>query len=164
MRPERLYLLDIVEAADRVAIHVGGRKRSRGARKDIPMEGTSYPLFVSKVTKQPSRSRELLDRFVRVLAPFAPHLCEELCQRMGNTDKVAPVAWPAHDPALLVEDTVTMPVQVNGKLRAKLTLPRGADQATVQAAADANVAKYLEGVTIRKVIRVKDKRLNLVVG
>lgn len=107
---------------------------------------------------------ERLASFMRGLALFAPHLCEELCQRMGNTDKVAPVAWPAHDPALLVEDTVTMPVQVNGKLRATLTRPRGADQTTVQAAADANVAKYLEGVTIRKVIYVKDKQLNLVVG
>jgi leucyl-tRNA synthetase len=123
-------------------------------------------VFVNEVTKQPSRSRGLLDPFVRVLAPFAPHLCEELWQRMGHTDTIAYVAWPAHDPALLVEDTVTMPVQVNGKLRATLTLPRGADQATVQAAAaaDANVAKYLEGATIRKVIHVKDKLLNLVVG
>ncbi len=123
-------------------------------------------VFVNEVTKQPSRSRTLLDPFVRVLAPFAPHLCEELWQRMGHTDTIAYVEWPSHDPALLVEDTVTLPVQVNGKLRATLTLPRGADQATVQAAAaaDANVAKYLEGVTIRKVIHVKDKLLNLVVG
>jgi leucyl-tRNA synthetase len=123
-------------------------------------------VYVNEVTKQPSRSRELLEPFVRVLAPFAPHLCEELWQRMGHTDTIAYAAWPAHDPALLVEDTVTVPVQVNGKLRATLTLPRGADQAAVQAAAaaDANVAKYLDGVTIRKVIYVKDKLLNLVVG
>ena len=123
-------------------------------------------VFVNEVMKQPSRSRALLEPFVLVLAPFAPHLCEELWQRLGHTGSLSHGPWPPFDPALLVEDTATVAVQVNGKLRATLTLARGADQATVQAAAaaDANVAKYLEGVTIRKVIHVRDKLLNLVVG
>jgi leucyl-tRNA synthetase len=123
-------------------------------------------VFVNEVLKQPARPRALLEPFVLVLSPFAPHLSEELWSRMGHRESLAYAPWPAFDPALCVEDTVTVAVQVNGKLRATLELPRGAGQAAVQAAAvaDARVARYLNGGAIRKAIYVKDKLLNLVVG
>ncbi|MEY4070444.1 MAG: leucyl-tRNA synthetase [Candidatus Eisenbacteria bacterium] len=123
-------------------------------------------VFVNEVMKQPSRHRSLLEPFVLLLAPFGPHLAEELWQRLGHTGTVAYAAWPEHDTALLVEDTVTMAIQVNGKLRATLELPRGASQEDVQTAAfaDERVKRFLEAGTIRKVIHVKDKLLNVVVA
>jgi leucyl-tRNA synthetase len=101
-----------------------------------------------------------------VIAPFAPHLAEELWQRLGNPDTLAYAPWPTYDPALCVEDTVTVAIQVNGKLRATLDLPRGAEQAAVQEAAlaDERVRKHVEAGAIRKVIHVKDKLLNVVVA
>jgi leucyl-tRNA synthetase len=123
-------------------------------------------VFVNEVMKQPERPRTLLEPFVLVLAPFAPHLGEELWRKLGHAGSLAYAPWPAFDPALCVEDTVTVAVQVNGKLRATLEVARGAEQAAVQAAAlaDARVSKYVNGGTVRKAIFVKDKLLNLVVA
>jgi leucyl-tRNA synthetase len=123
-------------------------------------------VFVNEVMKQPARPRALLQPFVLVLSPFAPHLCEELWSRIGHKESLAYAPWPRFDPALCEEDTVTVAVQVNGKLRATLDLPKGADQASVQAAAlaDERVSRYVNGGQIRKVIHVKDKLLNLVVS
>jgi leucyl-tRNA synthetase len=123
-------------------------------------------VFVNEVMKQPARPRRLLEPFVLVLAPFAPHIAEELWQKLGHPESLAHAPWPAYDPALCVEDTVTVAVQVNGKLRATLEVARGAEQEHVQAAAlaDERVSRYVNGGSIRKVIHVKDKLLNLVVS
>ena len=123
-------------------------------------------VFVNEMYKLETRSRAVLEPFVLVLSPFAPHLGEELWEKLGHKDTIAYAPWPEFDPALLVEDTVTVAVQVNGKLRATLDLPRGAEQAAVQDAAfaDERVAKYVTGATIKKVIHVKDKILNVVVA
>jgi leucyl-tRNA synthetase len=123
-------------------------------------------VFVNEVTPLANRPRTLLEPFVRVIAPFAPHLAEELWSRLGNPDTLAYAPWPKYDPALCVEDTVTVAIQVNGKLRATLDLPRGAEQAAVQEAAlaDERVRKHVEAGAIRKVIHVKDKLLNVVVA
>jgi leucyl-tRNA synthetase len=77
---------------------------------------------------------------------------------------VATAKWPAADPALLVSDTVTLPVQINGKRRGEITLPAGADQATVEAAAKADeaVKPHLAGLTVRKVIVVPGRIVNIV--
>jgi leucyl-tRNA synthetase len=82
-------------------------------------------VFVNEVMKQPARPRALLEPFVLVLSPFAPHLGEELWARMGHRESLAYAPWPKFDPALCEEDTVTVAVQVNGKLRATLDLPEG---------------------------------------
>jgi len=123
-------------------------------------------IFVNEVTKLPTRPRAILEPFVRVIAPFAPHLAEELWQRLGHADTIAYAGWPSYDPALCIADTVTVAVQVNGKLRATLELPRGSEQAAAEAAAraDDRVTRYLDGAEIRKVIYVRDKLLNLVVA
>jgi leucyl-tRNA synthetase len=122
--------------------------------------------FVNEVTKLDVRPRALLEPFVLVLSPFAPHLGEELWSRLGHRESLAYAPWPAYDPALVVEDTVTVAVQINGKLRATIDLPRGSEQAAARAAAlgDERVARYVNGAEIRKVIYVKDKLLNLVVA
>ena len=123
-------------------------------------------VFVNEVNPLTERPLELLEPFVLVLAPFAPHLAEELWSRLGHPDSLAYAPWPAYDPALCVDETVTVAVQVNGKLRATLELPRGADQAAAQAAAlaDARIQRYVDGGAIRKVIHVPDKLLNLVIA
>ncbi|EHJ48703.1 leucyl-tRNA synthetase [Solidesulfovibrio carbinoliphilus subsp. oakridgensis] len=101
-----------------------------------------------------------------VLSPIAPHICEELWQQIGHAKLLLNEPWPRHDPAALVTDEVEVVVQVNGKLRGKLTVPRDADKAALEQAAlaDANVAKHIEGKTVRKVIVVPGKLVNVVVG
>ena len=123
-------------------------------------------VFVNEVMKQPARPSWLLEPFALVLSPFAPHLGEELWQRLGHAESLAYAPWPAFDPVKCIEDTVTVAVQVNGKLRATLDLPRGSDQADVQAAAlaDERIRRYVNGGTVAKAIYVKDRLLNLVVA
>jgi len=123
-------------------------------------------VFVNEINKLGTRSRAILEPFVLVLSPFAPHLGEELWNRLGHEDTLAYVDWPGYDPALCVEDTVTVAVQINGKLRATLEVPRGTEQAAAQAAAlaDERVKRYVNGAELRKVIYVPDKLLNLVVA
>jgi leucyl-tRNA synthetase len=109
--------------------------------------------------------REAFETLAKILSPFAPHFCEELWSHLGGAGFVVHSSWPQADAALLVEDSVTLVVQVNGKLRARVTLPRDADEATALAAAraDANVGSHLDGATLRRVIHVPNKLLNLVV-
>ncbi len=123
-------------------------------------------VFVNEVNKTDARPRAVLEPFLLLLSPFAPHLAEELWNRMGHPDTLAYATWPQHDPALVIDDTVTVAVQINGKLRATLDLARGLAQEAVQEAAfaDERVRKYTEGAQIKKVIHVKDKLLNVVVA
>ena len=101
-----------------------------------------------------------------VLSPIAPHICEELWQATGHDSLLLKQPWPIHDPAALVTDEVEIVVQVNGKLRGKLCVARDASKDAVEKAAlaEANVIKHLEGKTVRKVIVVPGKLVNVVVG
>ncbi|MEO1235763.1 MAG: leucine--tRNA ligase [Planctomycetota bacterium] len=104
---------------------------------------------------------------VAMLAPLAPHIAEELWERLGHyvpDSTVADASWPYYDPKMLVEDEIELPVQVNGKMRGKVTVPADAEDDEVIAAAqtDANVATHLEGKTLRKAIVVKGRMVNLV--
>ena len=104
---------------------------------------------------------------VTLVAPFAPHIAEELWERLGGEPSIFQnAAWPEYDPAQLVVDELDLPVQVNGKLRATIRVPRGAGQDAVReiAMAEENVQRHLDDVEIRKVIHVPDRLLNLVVG
>ncbi|MBR1587251.1 MAG: leucine--tRNA ligase [Kiritimatiellae bacterium] len=109
--------------------------------------------------------KEAVEKFVLCLAPFAPHLGEELWQFLGHPDTLAYEPFPAYDPAALVEDEMEVPVQVLGKLRGRVKVPVAADAAAMRAAAEANpdIAKFLEGKTIVKVICVPGKMVNFVV-
>ena len=99
-----------------------------------------------------------------VLSPIAPHICEELWQRIGHEKLLIDQPWPAHDPAALVTDEVEIVVEVCGKLRGKVSVPRDASKEDLERAAlaDANVVKHIEGKTIRKVIVVPGKLVNVV--
>jgi leucyl-tRNA synthetase len=101
---------------------------------------------------------------VRLVAPMMPHLAEECWTALGHKGLVAEEAWPAVDQAILVEDTITLPVQVNGKKRADLTIARDAAQKDVEAAVIAldAVARALEGRPVKKIIVVPQRIVNVV--
>ncbi len=109
--------------------------------------------------------REMLEKFVLCLAPFAPHLGEELWQFLGHADTLAYEPWPEYDAKALVESEIEIPVQVLGKLRGRIKVPVAATPAEMEAAAKANadVARFLEGKTIVKVIAVPKRMVNFVV-
>jgi leucyl-tRNA synthetase len=121
-------------------------------------------ILVNHLTPQERRSRAAVEALVLLLSPFAPHLGEELWQRLSHAESLAYEPWPSYDPALVLTDTVTVAVQVNGKLRATLDLPRGAGREAAEAAAlaDERVRKHLAGAAPKKAIYVPDKLLNLV--
>jgi len=123
-------------------------------------------IYARESELSPGVLAETLRKLVLLLNPFAPHLVEELWEALGEQGPALDVAWPAYDASLAVEDEVDLPVQVNGKMRGKVRVAKGADQAAVEAAAkaDENVARHLDGKTIRKVILIPDRMLNIVVG
>jgi leucyl-tRNA synthetase len=109
---------------------------------------------------------EVAEVLVLLLAPLAPHAAEDLWARLGHEESLVREPFPQADPVYLIEDTVEIPVQVNGKVRARLDVPVGLSREDLEAAAraDAKVAALLEGATIRKVVAVPDRLVNFVVG
>jgi leucyl-tRNA synthetase len=118
---------------------------------------------IEKAAPSPSRSRAV-EVLVRLVAPMVPHLAEQAWAALGGEGLIADAEWPQADPALLVEDEVTIAVQVNGKLRDTLTAPKGAARETLEemALASEKVARILDGKPPRKVIVVPDRLVNLV--
>ena len=120
----------------------------------------------NEMTGLPAIPRPLAETFTLLLAPFAPHLAEELWERLGHRESLARHAWPAYDEAKLAESTLELPVQVNGKVRDKITVPADAAEADILQAAEASerVRPWVEGKTVRKRLYVPKKLVNLVVG
>ena len=110
--------------------------------------------------------REALEAAVVLLAPVVPHISHELWQLLGHTDPVIDTPWPSHDETALTRSTIELVVQVNGKLRARLEVAVDADQETIKSMAleNENVTRFTDGNTIRKVIVVPGKLVNIVVG
>ena len=108
--------------------------------------------------------REALQSAVLVLAPIVPHICHQLWRELGNETSIIDQQWPGFDEAALAKSSITLIVQVNGKLRAKLDAPADADKEALEkmALSDENVAKFIEGKMIRKVIVVPGKLVNIV--
>jgi leucyl-tRNA synthetase len=109
--------------------------------------------------------RDALEALARLLGPILPHLAEELWEKLGHTTPLAEMAWPDFDESLLVEESITIAVQVNGKLRGTVDLPPDADKATAEkeALAHENVLRAMDGKPARKVIVVPNKVINVVV-
>ncbi len=121
--------------------------------------------FTNHLTKLEVRPRSVLEPFVLILSPFAPHLAEELWHTLGHQNTLAYEEWPKFDPALTKADEIEVPVQVNGKIRAKLTVPADvADDALRDAALkDPRVVESIAGKPLQKVIVVPRKLVNIVV-
>jgi leucyl-tRNA synthetase len=128
-------------------------------------------VFVNEAMTWETKPVSVLCDFVILLQPFAPHLAEELWAKLNSAFGLQPSAlpyapWPKFDPTLLVESEMEIPVQVNGKLRDVIKVPANADNATLEAAAKASekVQSFIAGKTIKKVIVVPQKLVNIAVG
>ena len=122
-------------------------------------------LYAEEAKISAAAMEQVITIFVFLLAPFAPYLAQEIWAELGKEGPVFRQAWPAFNPDLARETDVEIPVQVNGKIRARFTVPTGLDKAALEAAAraDEKVIAALEGKTIVKVIAVPDKLVNIVV-
>lgn len=122
--------------------------------------------LVNEAHKTERLPRPLAEGLVLALAPFAPHLAEELWRRLGHADTLAYEPWPSYDPALVRDETVTVAVQVNGKLRATIEVPANADQSTTLAAAHAHekILAYVQGKTVRREVVIPGRLVNIVVA
>lgn len=120
--------------------------------------------YTNHLTKEGVTARAAIEPLVLMVAPLAPHLAEELWRRMGNDTSLAHGPFPVADPQYLVTDTVEYPVQVNGKVRSRITVDAEADKGTLEAAAlaDEKVQAFLNGATPKKVIVVPGRLVNLV--
>ncbi|MEE4287861.1 MAG: class I tRNA ligase family protein, partial [Erythrobacter sp.] len=124
-----------------------------------------YELTGATEKAEPSESRNFaITALMHLVSPMMPHLAEEAWAASGNAGLIADAPWPAHDPALLVEDEVTIAIQHKGKLRDTLTAPKGASKEDLEALALASekVQRSLDGAQIRKVIVVPDRLVNIV--
>lgn len=133
------------------------------------MELTNAAYAYTKAVPTGKRSavlmREVSERLTMMIAPIAPHMAEEMYTTMLQGEgSVHAQPWPTFDPALAVADEIELPVQINGKVRARVLVAADADNATVEAAALAAAAEHLEGKAVRKLIVVPGKIVTIVVG
>jgi len=121
--------------------------------------------FSNHLTGLKVRPRKVLEPFVLILSPFAPHLAEELWSALGHNPTLAYEPWPKFDDALTKSDQVEIPIQVNGKLRARIIVRVDIDDESLKqlALADERVRAFIEGKQIKKVIVVPKKLVNIVV-
>ena len=119
--------------------------------------------FVNLALK-PGLTRDQMDRFVRVLAPFAPHIAEEIWHKLGHETSVAHADWPGYEESMLVDDEVEIAIQVLGKVKAKLSVPTGASEDELKELALKNetIAGLIEGKTVRKIVVVPGRLVNIV--
>lgn len=120
--------------------------------------------FTNFFTRQEQRPKSIMESFVLLLSPFAPHIGEELWRALGHEKSLAHESWPAFDEALTVDSTVEIPVQIMGKIKSKIVVARGMskDDLLATAKADPKIMALLEGKTIRKEIAVPDRLVNIV--
>jgi leucyl-tRNA synthetase len=122
--------------------------------------------LTNAANKWPELPRGIAEKLVLMLSPMAPHIAEELWQRLGHAESVAYVPWPDADPAYLGADVVEIAVQVNGKVRGRVQVPAEAGEAEVVAIAkaDENVRRHLEGRPLRRTVYVPRRIVNFVLG
>lgn len=122
--------------------------------------------FVNFFTKETTRPKAVMEQFVLLLSPLAPHIAEELWHLLGHEASLAYEPWPKFDDKYAIDQTIEIPVQINGKVRAKITVARGLSKDDLLSTArdDSKVAEQLDGKQIRKEIAVPDRLVNFVVA
>ena len=122
-------------------------------------------IFVNEFLNSAVKPRRAMESFVLLLAPFAPHIAEELWEKLGHTESLAYEGWPVHDASKIAEEMVEMVVQVNGKVRSKIPVPVDTDEEILKKMVldDANVKRHLDGKKIVRMVIVKNKLVSLVV-
>ena len=123
-------------------------------------------IFINTATKEDILPKEYAEGFVKLLSPVAPHIAEELWNRFGHDNTITYEAWPTYDESKLVDESIEIPVQVNGKVRTTITVPTDCAEDEVKNTIHQNdtVQAQLEGKTIVKEIYVKNKIYNIVVN
>ncbi|WP_088103885.1 leucine--tRNA ligase [Halalkalibacter urbisdiaboli] len=123
-------------------------------------------VFINEAYKQETLPRDLMEGFVKLLAPIAPHLAEELWEKLGHEGTIAYEAWPTYDESLLVENEIEVVAQINGKVKSKLVIPVNASREQMEELAmqDEKVKEAIGDKSVRKVIAVPGKLVNIVVG
>ena len=126
---------------------------------------SAFMICVNELASLKCNKKEILNQLIIVLAPFAPHVCEELWETLGNTGSVCDAHWPAYNEEYLVENTINYTISFNGKARFNMEFPTDATSETIQATvlADERSAKWMEGKSVVKVIVVPKKIVNVVV-
>ncbi|MGY4689160.1 leucine--tRNA ligase [Salibacterium sp. K-3] len=123
-------------------------------------------VFINEAYKQETLPKPLMEGFIKLLSPVSPHIAEEIWELLGHEGTIAYEPWPSYDENMLVEDEVEIVLQVNGKVRAKAVVPKDADQEKLEELARENekISEEIEGKTIRKVIAVPGRLVNIVVA
>jgi leucyl-tRNA synthetase len=121
-------------------------------------------VFINEAYKSTVLPKQYMEGFVKLLSPLAPHLAEELWEKLGHTDTISYEAWPAFDESKLIDNEIEIVIQVNGKVKHKLTVPTGASKEDLEQIAmdDDKIKEQIEGKTVRKVITVPGKLVNIV--
>jgi leucyl-tRNA synthetase len=156
---DRATLRELHRCIQRVTDDLDGMRFNTGIAAMMELTNHLTPLSV--------RPRAVLETLVQLLSPFAPHIAEELWHALGHTGTIAYVPWPKYDPALLTEDEIEIPVQLAGKIKARVKVPAGLDAAALEARVLGmpEVQALLEGKTIKKVIvPPRGGLVNIVVG
>ena len=120
---------------------------------------------LAKSTASNAAKRDAMKIMAQLMGPMVPHLAEDLWSVLGGEGLIVNAAWPKADPALLVSDSVTLPIQINGKKRGEITVPAGMDKAEVEklVLADEAVIKALDGAAPKKLIVVPGRIVNVVI-
>jgi leucyl-tRNA synthetase len=123
-------------------------------------------IFVNEAMKLEVRPRKLMENFVLLLSPFAPHIAEELWEKFGHSNSTAYEPWPAYDESKCAESTVEVVLQVNGKIRSKVSVAKDTANEELERLAfgDANIQRHIDGKRIIKKIVVPNKLVNIVIG
>ena len=126
---------------------------------------SSFMICLNELQDQKCRNREVMEKFLIMLSPFAPHVCEEIWQRTGKKDSILDAAYPTVDEKYLKDDSFNYPISINGKTRILMSFANDADPKDIEAAvmADATVQKWMEGKPLKKFILVKGRIVNVVV-
>jgi leucyl-tRNA synthetase len=122
-------------------------------------------IFVNHLSKQPERPKEAIKKFLLLLAPFAPHVAEELWSTLGNDNTLAYEPWPEYDPELVKESQIELAVQIKGKIKDRIVVVAGAteEQIKEKALASEKVIAAMDGKTPKKIIVIKSRLVNIVV-
>jgi leucyl-tRNA synthetase len=122
-------------------------------------------IFVNHLSKQSVRPKSVIEKFVLILAPFAPHIAEELWEKLGHTNTLAYEHWPEYDRELIKEKEIELAVQVNGKIRDRIVVSAEADDGQIKqkALASEKVIAAMAGKEAKKIIVIKSRLVNIVV-
>jgi leucyl-tRNA synthetase len=125
---------------------------------------SAFMVFLNEETKRETKSRAVLEDFLRLLSPFAAHMAEELWEKLGHKPFVCQEAWPQHDEKYLVKSEIEIPIQVNGKIKFKIMVPAGitSDELESMALNEPRVKEALGGKAVQKVIVVPKRLVNVV--